>query len=255
MIGSPLICMENLGYRYPDGGEALRGITVTVAAGEKVALVGGNGAGKTTLLLHLNGCLLATIGSIAVGGLQVVRQHLASIRQSVGLVFKDPDDQLFMPTVAEDVAFGPLNQGFAKVEVEQRVVSALTAMDAEHLLERSPLRLSAGEKRRVAIATVLAMQPSVLVMDEPTDGLDPWGRRHLIALLSRLEQTLLLASHDLDFVAQTCQRVLVLHEGRLLADMRPSELFRDSALLAACRLEPPLSLQGCPVCNARLQAQ
>lgn len=242
------IQLQGVCYRYPSGEAALHDITVGIAAGEKIGLVGGNGAGKTTLLLQLNGCLLPSSGSIRIGGTVVEQRNLKAVRNLVGMVFKDPDDQLFMPTVVEDVAFGPLHQGVSRATVAERVEQALCAVDALPLQHRSPLRLSSGEKRRVALATVLAMEPSILVLDEPTDSLDPRSRRQLIDLLRQLDHTRLIASHDLDFLAATCDRLLVLHAGTLMADLSPAALFRNTDLLERCHLEPPLAYQTCPVC-------
>jgi cobalt/nickel transport system ATP-binding protein len=165
------------------------------------------------------------------------------------MVFQDPDDQLFMPTVQDDVAFGPFNLGLSPEAVEERVASALAQVGAGHLREKPPYHLSGGEKKRVAIATVLAMAPSVLVMDEPTNGLDPYARRRLIGLIRDFDHTRILTSHDLDMVLDLCERVIVLHEGKVRADGPAMSIFTDEALLAECRLEKPLSMQGCPVCG------
>ncbi len=246
---SDFLSIKELFYSYPSGEVALRGINLQISCGETVGVVGGNGAGKTTLLMHLNGCLLAASGTVSVGGLLVSKQNLKEIRNQVGLLFKDPDDQLFMPTVEEDVAFGLLNMGLSADVVEQRVVQALDSVDALHLRKKSPVRLSAGEKRRAALAAVLSMKPSVLVLDEPTDGLDPYARRKLINVLQGVDHTLVIASHDLDFVAATCRRVLLLNNGCLMSDSSPEQLFINYQLLAECHLEPPLSLQSCAVCT------
>jgi len=248
-LNQPIIAAEDLAYRYPDGTEALRGLTFTIQPGEAVALVGANGAGKSTLLHHLNGTVFPSRGRLTVGGLPVETANLKTIRRLVGMVFQDPDDQLFMPTVAEDVAFGPQNLGLDEPVVRARVAGALGTVDALSLAGKPPYRLSAGEKRRAAIATVLAMEPDVLVMDEPTSGLDPRGRRHLAQLLAAFGHTRILATHDLDLVLDVCPRTLVIHEGMLMADGPTLEIFKDEALLATCRLEKPLSMQGCPVCG------
>jgi len=175
--------------------------------------------------------------------------HLPEVRRTVGMVFQDPDDQLFMPTVYDDVAFGPLNLGLSSDEVAARVTESLTRVGAEPLRYKPPYRLSGGEKKRVAIATVLAMSPSILVMDEPTAGLDPFARRQLITLLKEFRHTRIFTSHDLDMVLELCNRVIVLHNGMVRADGPPVEIFRDDALLAACHLERPFSMQGCAVCR------
>ncbi len=233
--------LRELAYAYPDGTGALRGISLRLPAGQAVAVVGANGAGKSTRLKQLNGLLLPAAGCVHIDQLPVTRQTLAAVRQRVGYVFQDADDQLFMPTVAEDVAFGPRNQGLTPAEVQRRVDEALARVGAAHLAGRAPYRLSGGEKRAVALAGVLAMQPDVLVLDEPSAGLDPAARRGLITLLNGCTQTRVLATHDLDLALDCCERVLVLHQGRLQADGAPAQLFADAELLALCRLEPPLS--------------
>lgn len=238
-MSPPAVQVQALGYTYPDGHAALHGLSFSVASGESVALIGSNGAGKSTLLRHLNGILLATHGSVHISGVAVQAHTLAQIRRSVGLVFQNADDQLFMGTVAEDVAFGPQNMGLSAAEVARRTQAALATVGAAHLAARAPYRLSGGEKRAVAIAGVLAMAPEVLVMDEPTDGLDPAARRRLIQLLQGLSHTRIIATHDLDLVLALCPRALVLHEGRVAADGRPQDLFADADLLRRCQLEPP----------------
>jgi len=244
-----IVEVDRLCHDYPDGTRALRGVSFRIHHGESVAVVGGNGAGKSTLLLHLNGYLTPGEGTVRVGDLPLTRETLPEIRRTVGMIFQDPDDQLFMPTVREDVAFGPLNLGLPVEEVEGRVARALAEVGAGHLLHKPPYRLSAGEKRRVAIAGVLAMAPDILVMDEPSTGLDPQARRQLIGLLRQFRHTKIITSHDLDLVLELCERTIVLHDGEVRADGPTAEIFRDTALLAACRLERPLSLQGCPVCG------
>ena len=245
----PILEALDLAFNYPDGTAALRGVSFQVEAGQSVALIGANGAGKSTLLLHLNGTASPSRGTLRVNGLTVVKAHLAEIRRTVGMVFQDPDDQLFMPTVAEDVAFGPHNMGLAPEAVAARVRTALAEVDAWPLAAKPPYRLSAGEKRRVAIATVLAMEPAILVMDEPTSGLDSRGRRHLIELLRAFGHTKVIATHDLDLVLELCDRAIVLHEGAIVADGAPRDLFADSQLLATCHLELPLGMQACPACG------
>jgi len=245
-----LVEAENLRHVYPDGTVALRGVSFRITHGESVAVIGANGAGKSTLLLHLNGYLTPTSGVVRVGDLALNRKTLPDIRRRVGMVFQDPDDQLFMPTVYEDVAFGPINLGLSTEEVEMRVKEALERVGAEHLRERPPYRLSGGEKKRVAIATVLSMAPDILVMDEPTNGLDPFARRRLIELLKDFRHTKIFTSHDLDMVLELCERTIVLHEGEVRADGPTLEIFRNDGLLAECSLEKPLSMQGCPVCGS-----
>ncbi len=243
------ISVRDLSFSYPDGTRALEDVSFEVGHGEAIAVVGANGAGKSTLLLHLNGLLTPEHGSVDIGGIPVTRGTLPDIRRTVGMVFQDPDDQLFMPTVAEDVGFGPLNLGLPPEAVAARVTEALARVGAEHLVDRPPYRLSGGEKRAVAIATVLAMEPSVLVMDEPSSGLDPRARRRLIGLLESFEHTRIVATHDLDLAADLCERTIVMGGGRVLADRPTAEVFRDDGLLAAGGLEQPLGMRGCPVCG------
>jgi cobalt/nickel transport system ATP-binding protein len=244
-----IVEVRDLCHNYPDGTEALRGITFRIHHGESVAVVGANGAGKSTLLLHLNGYLAPTRGDVRVGDTPVVRTTLPEVRRTVGMVFQDPDDQLFMPTVFDDVAFGPLNLGMPSAEVERRVTDALEQVGVSHLRDKPPYRLSGGEKRRVAIATVLSMSPDILVLDEPTTGLDPYARRQIMGLLRDFKHTKIITSHDLDMVMELCERTIVLREGKVAADGPTREIFGNNELLAACRLERPLSMQGCPVCG------
>jgi cobalt/nickel transport system ATP-binding protein len=225
-------------YSYPNGRPALRGVELHVEHGERVAVLGPNGAGKTTLLLHLNG-LMRGEGSLEVAGLHVEDGTLAALRARVGLVFQDPDDQLFMPTVAEDVSFGPLNQGLPRAEVERRVAQALAAVRMEGAAERAPFQLSMGERRRVAIATVLAMRPSLLVLDEPSANLDPRARRELLDILERIDRTMLITTHDLPLAAELCERAVILADGRIVADAECRELLADAELLARHDLELP----------------
>jgi cobalt/nickel transport system ATP-binding protein len=244
-----IITVEDLQYTYPDGTPALRGLSFRITHGETVAVVGANGAGKSTLLLHLTGCLIPRAGHVRIGDFPVTAKTVDHVRQTVGMVFQDPDDQLFMPRVYDDVAFGPLNLGLSPEEVDRRVTDALAIVGATHLKERPPYRLSGGEKRAVAIASVLSMFPSILVMDEPTSHLDPKARRQLIGLLAGFEHTIIIATHDLDMVLDLCARTIVLGEGRILADGPTRDIMRDEPLLAASRLEKPMRLQGCPICN------
>lgn len=250
-----LVEVQDLHYAYPDGTAALRGISFRFTHGEAVGVVGANGAGKSTLLLHLNGCLSPASGKVRVGDVQVTPKTLPEVRRTVGMVFQDPDDQLFMPSVREEVAFGPLNAGLTREEVETRVALALDTVDASHLADRPPFRLSGGEKRAVAIASVLSLDPSILVMDEPTANLDPYARRKTIELLRSFHHTRIIATHDLDLVLDVCTRTLVLHRGQVAADGSPGEVFQDEALLAACHLEKPFRMQACPVCGAATKAE
>lgn len=240
-----------LHYIYPDGTRGLNGVSFRICHGESVALVGENGAGKSTLLLHLNGYLSATQGQLRIGEYPLTADNLNAVRRSVGMVFQNPDDQLFMPTVFDDVAFGPLNLGLGKVEVESKVMQALEIVGAGHLRKRPPYKLSQGEKRSVAIATVLAMSPDILVMDEPTSSLDPRSRRRLIELLKTFKHTKIIATHDLDMAMDLCERTIVLHQGRITADGATLELLQDHNLLYRSSLEKPLAMQQCPVCGNR----
>jgi cobalt/nickel transport system ATP-binding protein len=224
------IQVHDLSYAYHDGHPALRGLSLTVHQGEKVALVGPNGAGKSTLLLHLNGILRGE-GVVRVMGQEVVEPHLARIRAQVGLIFQNPDDQLFSPTVFDDVAFGPLYAGVPEDEVHRRVRRALAQVGMEGYAERISHHLSLGEKKRAAIASVLSTEPEILVLDEPTAGLDPRTRRRLIEILQELPQTLLCATHDLQMVAQVFPRTVVLDGGLLVADGPTHELLADQQLL------------------------
>jgi cobalt/nickel transport system ATP-binding protein len=243
-----LVELRDLSYTYPDATEALHSVNFRITHGESVALVGANGAGKSTLLMHLNGVLLPQSGEVRIGEVPVTRATLPEIRRSVGMVFQDADDQLFMPTVYEDVAFGPLNLGLPAEEVERRVGDALARVGAEGLRARPPHHLSGGEKRNVAIATVLAMRPDILVMDEPSSNLDPLARKRLIGLLVSFAHTKIIATHDLDLVLDVCQRTIVMHQGSVTADGPTLEVFRDEAILGRSHLEKPLRMQACPVC-------
>jgi len=226
-------------FRYPDGHLALDGLDLRVGHGERVAVLGPNGAGKTTLMLHLNGLLTAGAGELEVAGIPVGRGRLAELRSRVGLVFQDPDDQLFMPTVREDVAFGPLNMGLERHEAAGRVDEALAAVRMSGAADRAPHGLSQGERRRVAIATVLAMRPRLLVLDEPSANLDPRARRELLELLDELERTMLIVTHDLPFAAQLCERAVILAAGRVVADGDTEEILADAELLEDNDLELP----------------
>jgi cobalt/nickel transport system ATP-binding protein len=240
---------KNLEFAYPDTTHALLGISFTIRHGESVAIVGANGAGKSTLLLHLNGYLTPTTGQVRIGDYPLTKETLQEVRRTVGMVFQDPDDQLFMSTVYDDVAFGPLNLGLPIDEVHSRVTMALETVGVLALKDRPPHRLSSGQKRRVAIATVLSMSPDILVMDEPTSGLDPQARRQLIEMLNTFKHTKIIATHDLDMVLDLCERTIIIDEGKIQADGLTSDIFQDEKLLADCHLEKPLRLQGCPVCS------
>jgi cobalt/nickel transport system ATP-binding protein len=231
--------IHGLSYSYPDGHEALRGVDLSIAPGEKVALVGPNGAGKSTLILHLNGILDGQAGKVQVSGLEVNRANLGKVRARVGLVFQSPDDQLFSPTVFDDVAFGPLYQGLTETEVRQRVQDALAMVCMQDYIGRVSHHLSVGEKKRIAIATVLSMQPEVLVLDEPTAGLDPRARRSLMTLLRELPMTMLVSTHDMLMVYELFPRMIIMDEGQIVADGPTEKLMRDGRLLEAHGLESP----------------
>jgi cobalt/nickel transport system ATP-binding protein len=242
-MGQALIDVHDLTYVYPDGTKALDGLTLHIAVGESVGVVGPNGAGKSTFILHLNGFLQGQ-GLVRIHEKELTEHTLRDVRRMVGVVFQNSDDQLFMPTVFDDVAFGPLNLGLAEDEVAARVERALAAVGCQGLERKAPHHLSAGQKRAVAIATVLAMQPDILVMDEPSSDLDPRSRRKLIELLRSLDITKIIASHDLDLILDLCPRCVVLDAGRVAADGPTEALFGDDALLLAHGLERPLSRQN-----------
>ncbi|CQR71110.1 Energy-coupling factor transporter ATP-binding protein EcfA3 [Sporomusa ovata DSM 2662] len=244
-----IVELKDVTYTYPDQTEALRGLSVRITHGESVAIVGANGSGKTTLLSHLIGVLFPTSGSINIGGYPVTKKTLPHVRRAVGMVFQNSDDQLFMPTVYDDIAFGPLNLGLPPEEVDARVIASLTTVGALHLKDRTPYRLSGGQKRSVAIATVLAMDPCILVMDEPTAGLDPAARRQLINLLKTFEHTKIIATHDLDLVLDLCARTVVLSAGTVIADGPTLDIFNNEELLNEAHLEKPFRMQGCPICH------
>lgn len=233
------IKFSDVHYRYPGSdADTLRGVSCRISHGEKVALLGLNGAGKSTFLLHTNGLLLPDSGEVNVGDVPVQKSTLRLVRQSVGLVFQNPDDQLFMPTLAEDVAFGPRCMGLPEKEVQRRVHAALEAVGAEHLADRAPFEMSGGQRRAAAIATVLAMEPSILVLDEPTSMLDSQARRRVIDLLAGFDHTILLATHDFDMAAELCPRSLLMAEGRIVADQTTASMLADNALLASAGLCP-----------------
>ncbi len=244
------IFIENLSYTYPDGTLALKEIDLSIQATERVALIGANGSGKSTLQLHLNGILLPQEGQVVIGEWPVASEHLREIRNFVGLVFQNPDNQLFMPTVWEDVAFGPMNIGLRDAALTKRVQWAMAAvdMDLEHYGSRNTDNLSGGEKKRIAIAGVLAMQPQVLVFDEPSAQLDPRSRRQLIELLQTLPETQLIATHDLDLALELCDRTVVLSQGEIVYDGPTEQVMSDPDFLDQHALETPLSYSR-PYCQ------
>ncbi|MCU0248318.1 MAG: energy-coupling factor ABC transporter ATP-binding protein [Bryobacter sp.] len=238
--------ITNLRYRYHDGTEALRGVSLCVAPGECVGLLGPNGSGKSTLLLHLNGILPekpVADGTVRIQGEAITAENLESIRRQVGLLFQDPDDQLFCPTVAEDVAFGPQQLGLSDADVKARVASCLARVSLGHHAQRATHHLSHGEKRRACLAGVLACEPGILVLDEPTSDLDPRGRREFKALLRQIPATKLIATHDLELVVELCPRAIVLDQGQVVADGPTAELLSNEALMLAHGLERPHILQ------------
>lgn len=236
--------IHNLSAAYPDGTQVLHDVTLTIERGERVALLGPNGAGKTSLALHLNGILGSGRGSsrsgrIVIDGLEVTASTLAEVRRRVGVIFQDPDDQLFTPRVRDDVAFGPANLGLRGEELDARVTEALLNVDMLDAIDRAPHHLSYGQKRRVAVATVLAMHPDVLILDEPSTNLDPTSRRELADVLRRLPLTMLMITHDLPYALELCDRAIILDEGRVVADGSITQILRDSELLRRHRLELP----------------
>jgi cobalt/nickel transport system ATP-binding protein len=238
-----VIEVAELRYTYPDGKEALAGVTFTVRAKEKIAIIGPNGAGKSTLLAHLNG-VKSGQGSVRIGGLELDKHNLREIRRRVGIVFQDPDDQLFCPTVFDDVAFGPLNLGLPAETVRSRVDHALAQVGMRGYEQRAAYHLSFGEKKSISIATVLSMEPDILVLDEPTSELDPRGRRNLIDLLRGFDKTIVIATHDLDLVLDLCSRCVIMNKGTIVYDGASRDALSDAELLRSNGLELPLCMQG-----------
>jgi cobalt/nickel transport system ATP-binding protein len=238
-VSDPVLDVRGLAYAYPDGHQALFGVDLHVHRGERVALLGPNGAGKTTLVLHLNGVLTAGAGTVAVSGLPVEKANLQEVRRRVGVVFQDPDDQLFMPSVRDDVAFGPANLGVRGAALDARVHAALEQVGMVEYIDRPPHHLSFGQRRRVAVATVLAMEPEILVLDEPSSNLDPASRRELADILRSLDVTVLMVTHDLPYAYELCPRSVVLSDGVVVADGPTRDVLTDDALMSAHRLELP----------------
>lgn len=236
---TPVLDVQGLAYAYPDGHQALFGVNLHVHQGERVALLGPNGAGKTTLVLHLNGILTAGAGTVAVSGMPVTKENLQEVRRRVGVVFQDPDDQLFMPSVRADVEFGPANLGLRGAALEARVLAALDRVGMVDFIDRPPHHLSFGQRRRVAVATVLAMEPEILVLDEPSSNLDPASRRELADIVRSLDVTVLMVTHDLPYAYELCPRSVVLSDGVVVADGPTRDVLTDDALMTAHRLELP----------------
>ena len=239
-----IIEFRDVRYRYPDGTEALKGVSFRITHGESVGIVGANGAGKSTLLMHMNGHLLPTSGDVTIGEVPLLKATRPEIRRKVGVLFQDPDDMLFMPTVFDDVAFGPLNLGLPPDRVRERVREALLRVNASGLEDKPPHHLSGGQKSAVAIAAVIAMEPDILVMDEPAASLDPKSRRAVIGLLNSFSHSKIVASHDLDLILDVCARCLVIRDGAIVADGPAMRILSDAALMAENNLELPLTLQG-----------
>ena len=235
--------MHKVAYAYPDGHQALFGVDLHVHRGEKIALLCPNGAGKTTLVLHVNGILFPGAGSVRIAGMDVNKENLKAIRAKVGVVFQDPDDQLFMPTVRDDVAFGPSNMGIVGDELAKTVAEALAAVGMSEFADRSPQHLSFGQRRRVAIATVLAMKPEILVLDEPSSNLDPAARREIAEILESLDITMLMVTHDLPYALELCDRSVILSAGAIVADRATYDLLTDDALIKQHRLELPFGFR------------
>ena len=250
----PVLELQGVAHAYPDGHQALFGVDLHVHRGERVALLGPNGAGKTTLVLHLNGILMPGAGTVSVSGLPVTKANLQEIRRRVGIVFQDPDDQLFMGTVRQDVAFGPANLGVRGDELDARVMDALAKVGMEAYADRPPHHLSFGQRRRVAVATVLAMEPEILVLDEPSSNLDPASRRELADILSSLDVTVLMVTHDLPYALELCQRSVILHDGVVAADGSTLDLLGDAELMRRHRLELPFGFDPA-VAAAQLAAR
>ncbi|RJQ78786.1 ATP-binding cassette domain-containing protein [Pseudonocardiaceae bacterium YIM PH 21723] len=243
-ISAPAVEVRGLSFSYPDGTEALSTVDLKIRPGERVALLGPNGAGKTSLVLQLNGVLTPSAGEVIIGGTPVRRDTLAEIRRKVGVVFQDPDDQLFMPTIGRDVAFGPANLGLRDAELADRVAEALSYVDMEEFADRAPNRLSLGQRRRAAVATVLAMRPEVLVLDEPSANLDPSARREFAELVKRLGMTTLLVTHDLPYALELCPRTVVIDHGQIVGDGPTRELLSDTGFMSAHRLELPVGFHA-----------
>lgn len=245
-MNHPSLEIKQLAFAYPDGNQALFGVDLQIAKGERVALLGPNGAGKTTLVMHLNGIHPAQHGEVLIAGEKIDIENKAAlkrIRSQVGIVFQDPDDQLFMPTVREDIGFGPYNLGLRGPELDQAINNALAQVGMLDFIDRAPHHLSFGQRRRIAVAGVLAMKPEILVLDEPSSNLDPASRRELAEILKSLEITLLMVTHDLPYALELCPRSLILSGGKIVEDRNTRELLKDEQTLEKYRLELPVGFK------------
>lgn len=243
--------VRNIFFMYPDGHKAIDDISFEIQKGESVGLIGHNGAGKSTLLSLLVGLNDLKDGQIKIFDDILNKKSLINIRKQIGFLFQEPDDQLFMTTVYDDVAFGPMNYGFSEEEIDKKVQDALKTVGIYHLKDKAPYKLSGGEKRLASIASILSLEPQILLMDEPTTALDPKSRRRFINIINNLPQTKLIASHDIDMILETCSRVLVMRKGKIIKDGKTEEILHDKQLLESCDLELPLSIQKCQNCNSK----
>ncbi len=241
----------DLHFSYPDGQKAISGIDLHITHGQSVGIIGANGAGKSTLLLLMMGVIFPSSGEIIIGDVKLTKKTLSIVRQRMGMVFQNPDDQLFMPTIYDDVAFGPRNHLMDELTVHELSMDALAKVGGAHLSTRAPYKLSGGEKRSCAIATVLSMQPDILIMDEPTLALDPQSRRRIMGILDGFSHTKIITSHDLDMVYDLCERVVIMKDGKIVGDGPADEILQNAPLLEKCGLEMPLRFQHCPHCGKR----
>lgn len=243
------INLENISFTYPDGTGALKETSLRVTHGESVAIIGANGAGKSTLLQLISGIITTQQGQVEIEDLIINKKNISKIRKKIGFIFQNPDDQLFMMSVYEDIAFGLRNFGYTEKEVEDRVTSALNRVGVYSLKDRAPYKLSGGEKRAASIAVILAMKPDIFLMDEPTTALDPISRLRFIKLTKSFTQTKIIATHDLDMALDLCERVILLNKGKIVADGKTKDILSDSPLLNKYGLDLPLSVKNCPVCG------
>jgi len=243
----------NVSYSYPNGIQAIKNVSLKITHSESVGIIGANGAGKSTLLLLLLGILKPDNGEIRIGDIKLTQKNIQIFRQKIGMVFQNPDDQLFMPTVYDDIAFGPRNYFMDENEIERFVDNAMKITNIEHLKNRIAYQLSPGEKRLVAIASVLSMNPDILLMDEPTSFLDPQARRKIINLINSFQHTKIITSHDLDLILETCERTIILNEGKLIVDDKTTNILNNKDLLISNKLDLPLSLSKCSACYYKLK--